>query len=282
MSETVQAGKNGAKVPAEKISPEEMLKQAVAGASKVAAPVAARARKTVRLGANGRLAAASVAALIGGLSLGLLAAPQERSGEGLAQVRADLSAGRAESARLAQEIDRLARTATALREASEAARGETKALAAALAERIGRSEQALDKRLTILAETVTRGEREQSDRIAGMIAQLEKKSQASVAAVPAKPEVKSEAKSESKPEARAAEPTQTGSLADKPKTETLDGWALRDVYDGVAILEDRRRRLVEVGRGDAVPGIGRVEAIERRGRQWVVVTRQGIITPQTW
>lgn len=278
MSETVQAGKNGAKVPAEKISPEEMLKQAVAGASKVAAPVAARARKTVRLGANGRLAAASVAALIGGLSLGLLAAPQERSGEGLAQVRADLSAGRAESARLAQEIDRLARTATALREASEAARGETKALAAGLADRIGRSEQALDKRLTILAETVTRGEREQSDRIAGMIAQLEKKSQASVAAVPAKPE----AKSESKPEARASEPTQTGSLADKPKTETLDGWALRDVYDGVAILEDRRRRLVEVGRGDAVPGIGRVEAIERRGRQWVVVTRQGIITPQTW
>lgn len=278
MSETVQAGKNGAKVPAEKISPEEMLKQAVAGASKVAAPVAARARKTVRLGANGRLAAASVAALIGGLSLGLLAAPQERSGEGLAQVRADLSAGRAESARLAQEIDRLARTATALREASEAARGETKALAAGLADRIGRSEQALDKRLTILAETVTRGEREQSDRIAGMIAQLEKKSQASVAAVPAKPE----AKSELKPEARAAEPTQTGSLADKPKTETLDGWALRDVYDGVAILEDRRRRLVEVGRGDAVPGIGRVEAIERRGRQWVVVTRQGIITPQTW
>ncbi|MDV2983712.1 UNVERIFIED_CONTAM: hypothetical protein Q9R58_05260 [Methylobacteriaceae bacterium AG10] len=278
MSETVQAGKNGAKVPAEKISPEEMLKQAVAGASKVAAPVAARARKTVRLGANGRLAAASVAALVGGLSLGLLAAPQERSGEGLAQVRADLSAGRAESARLAQEIDRLARTATALREASEAARGETKALAAGLADRIGRSEQALDKRLTILAETVTRGEREQSDRIAGMIAQLEKKSQAAVAAVPAKPE----AKSESKPEARAAEPTQTGSLADKPKTETLDGWALRDVYDGVAILEDRRRRLVEVGRGDAVPGIGRVEAIERRGRQWVVVTRQGIITPQTW
>ena len=62
----------------------------------------------------------------------------------------------------------------------------------------------------------------------------------------------------------------------------MDGWAVRDVYDGVAVLEDRRRRLVEVGRGDAVPGIGRVEAIERRGRQWVVVTRQGIITPQAW
>ena len=27
----------------------------------------------------------------------------------------------------------------------------------------------------------------------------------------------------------------------------------------------------------SVPGIGRVEAIERRGRQWVVVTAKGFI-----
>lgn len=275
MSETVQAGKRAANAPAGTVSPEEMLKQAVVGAkaAPAAAPVAPLARKTIRLGANGRLAAASAAALIGGLSLGLLVAPQERSGEVLAQVQAELSKGRQETARLSQELDRLARTATALREASEAARSETKLLAANLGDRITRSEQALDKRLTGLSETMTRSEREQSERIAGMIAQLEKKTPAAAVA-PAKPDPK--------PEARAAEPTQTGSLPDKPKTETVEGWALRDVYDGVAILEDRRRRLVEVGRGDAVPGIGRVEAIERRGRQWVVVTRQGIITPQTW
>jgi hypothetical protein len=276
MSETVQAGKRAANAPAGTVSPEEMLKQAVVGAkaAPAAAPVAPPARKTIRLGANGRLAAASAAALIGGLSLGLLAAPQERSGEVLAQVQAELSKGRQETARLSQELDRVARTATALREASEAARSETKLLAASLGDRITRSEQALDKRLTGLSETMTRSEREQSERIAGMIAQLDKKVPAAGSAVPTKPDPKTEA--------RAPEPTQTGSLPDKPKTETLDGWALRDVYDGVAILEDRRRRLVEVGRGDSVPGIGRVEAIERRGRQWVVVTRQGLITPQTW
>ncbi|BAU88621.1 hypothetical protein MPPM_0016 [Methylorubrum populi] len=275
MSETVQAGKSAAKTPAGTMSPEEMLKRAVAGAKagSAAAPTTPSARRSLRLGANGRLAAASAAALIGGLSLGLLAAPQERSGDIFAQVQAELSAGRQETTRLAQEIDRLARTATALREASEAARNETKSLASSLGDRIGRSEQAFEKRLTSLTESVTRSEREQSERIAGMIAQLEKKTPAAAVA-PAKPDPK--------PEARAAEPTQTGSLPDKPKTETVEGWALRDVYDGVAILEDRRRRLVEVGRGDAVPGIGRVEAIERRGRQWVVVTRQGIITPQTW
>lgn len=280
MSETVQAGKSGAKVPTGVISPEELLKQAVAGAKAgpATAPAALLARKNFFLGAHGRLAAASAAALIGGLSLGLLAAPQGQSDEGIAQIRSELAAGRVESARLAQEVDRLARIATSLREASEAARGESKALAAGLGERIGRSEQALDKRLANLSETMSRSEREQTERFSGMITGLEKKSQAAAPPVLPKPEVKSEAKAEP----RSTEPTQTGSLPDKPKTETLEGWALREVYDGVAILEDRRRRLVEVGRGDAVPGIGRVEAIERRGRQWVVVTRQGIITPQAW
>ncbi|WP_455965408.1 hypothetical protein [Methylorubrum aminovorans] len=257
-----------------------MLKQAVAGAKAgpATAPAALLARKNFLLSAHGRLAAASAAALIGGLSLGLLAAPQGQSDDGIAQIRSELAAGRVESARLAQEVDRLARIAMSLREASEAARGEAKALAAGLGERIGRSEQALDKRLANLSETMSRSEREQTERLSGMIAALEKKSQAAATPVSPKPEVKTEAKAEP----RMPEPTQTGSLPDKPKTETLEGWALRDVYDGVAILEDRRRRLVEVGRGDAVPGIGRVEAIERRGRQWVVVTRQGIITPQAW
>ncbi|MEH3116698.1 MAG: hypothetical protein PGN25_03585 [Methylorubrum populi] len=280
MSGTVEADKPAAKKPVAAVSPEEMLKQAVAGTPKADPATAASlsaepARKPFRPGANGRLAAASVAALACGLSIGLMAAPQERAGEALAQLRTELAAGRSESARLAQEIERLARTTTGLREASEAARHETKALGSSLTERIGRSEQALDRRLMALSETVVRNEREQGERLAGMIAQLEKKSPPSTAAVtPAKPEAK--------PEARMPEPTQTGSLPDKPKTETLEGWALRDVYDGVAILEDRRRRLVEVARGDAVPGVGRVDAIERRGRQWIVVTRQGVITPQPW
>ncbi len=34
--------------------------------------------------------------------------------------------------------------------------------------------------------------------------------------------------------------------------------------------------------GDTLPGAGRVEAIERQGRQWVVVTRQGFVTPKEW
>jgi hypothetical protein len=277
MPETIEPRKGATGQPITQPSPVEMLKQAVAGgpkaAAKAAPSAAAPTRKAFHLGANGRLAAASVAALVGGVCLGLVAAPQERSGAALAQVQAELSAGRSEAAGFAQEIDRLARTVTALRDASEAARGDTKALGHTVTDRLSRTEQTLDKRLSSLSDTVARVERDQTERMTSAIAQWEKKLQP-VAAAPAK--------AESKPETRAAEPTQTGSLPDKPKSDTLEGWALRDVYDGVAVLEDRRRRLVEVGRGDAVPGIGRVEAIERRGRQWVVVTRQGVITPQAW
>lgn len=283
MSETIEGGKGATGKPMAQPSiaqpsPVEMLRQAVAGGSKVGAnataPAAAPTRKSFRLGANGRLAAASVTALVGGVCLGLVAAPREQSGSVLAQVQAELSAGRSDAARFAQEIDRLARTVTALRETSEASRNETKALGSTLTDRFNRTEQALDKRLANLSEAVVRVERDQAERMTNAIVQWEKKLQPVAAATPAK--------SEPKLETRAPEPAQTGSLPDKPKANTLEGWALRDVYDGVAILEDRRRQLVEVGRGDAVPGIGRVEAIERRGRQWVVVTRQGVITPQAW
>lgn len=281
MAETIEAEKAAS---AGKASPEEMLKQAVGvAAAKPAAPVEsasapAPTRRPFRLNANGRLAAASCIALVGGIciGLGLAASPKERSGEALAQLRAGIEAGRAETLRLSQDMERLARTASAFRETSEALRTETKALNGTLGERIGRLEQGLDKRLASLSDTLVQSEREQGARLAGLTTLMDKKLQPALPALP-----KPEAKVEPKPETRA-EPVQTGSLPDRPKVETVEGWAVRDVYDGVAILEDRRRRLVEVGAGDAVPGVGRVEAIERRGRNWVVVTRQGLITPQAW
>lgn len=286
MAETVGANKASG---AGKASPEELLKQAVGGpAAKPAAPVesgrdaAAPERRRFRLNATGRLAAASCAALAAGLciGLGLASSPKERSGEALVQLRAGIEAGRADTLRLSQDLDRLARTASALREASEAMRTETKALGTALGERMGRLEQGVDKRLAALSDTIAQAEREQGARLASLTALVDKRLAPALPPLP-KPEAKAESKPETRSETRP-EPVQTGSLPDRPKVETVEGWAVRDVYDGVAILEDRRRRLVEVGAGDAVPGVGRVEAIERRGRNWVVVTRQGLITPQAW
>jgi hypothetical protein len=62
---------------------------------------------------------------------------------------------------------------------------------------------------------------------------------------------------------------------EKPKIPP-NGYVLRDVEDGVAIIEDRTG-LHEVVPGQVLAGIGRVESIERRGHRWVVVTSDGLI-----
>jgi hypothetical protein len=66
-----------------------------------------------------------------------------------------------------------------------------------------------------------------------------------------------------------------------PKTElgrlpTVDGWRLRDVANGGALIEGRDG-LYEVYAGDPIPGIGRVDAIRRQDGRWVVVTSKGLI-----
>ena len=56
----------------------------------------------------------------------------------------------------------------------------------------------------------------------------------------------------------------------------LNGYVLREVRNGAALVENRAG-LIEVIPGDILPGAGRVRAIERKGRQWVVVTSGGTI-----
>ncbi len=79
----------------------------------------------------------------------------------------------------------------------------------------------------------------------------------------------------------------TGSIApaptpaDAPKVElarlpTVEGWVLRGVSNGVALIEGRRG-IYEVYAGDPVPGAGRVDAIRRQDGRWVVVTSKGLI-----
>ena len=60
-----------------------------------------------------------------------------------------------------------------------------------------------------------------------------------------------------------------------------NGYVLREVVNGAALLESRTG-LREVVPGDALPGLGRVRSIERRGKQWVVVTTGGVIDSQSY
>jgi len=78
--------------------------------------------------------------------------------------------------------------------------------------------------------------------------------------------------------AAAAAPTPA---AASPKPEvarlpTVEGWILRDVARGGALIESRRG-MYEVYAGDPVPGLGRVDAIRKQDGRWVVVTSKGLI-----
>jgi hypothetical protein len=57
---------------------------------------------------------------------------------------------------------------------------------------------------------------------------------------------------------------------------TVEGWVLRDVADGGALIEGRRG-MYEVYAGDAIPGLGRVDAIRKQDGRWVVVTSKGLV-----
>lgn len=66
------------------------------------------------------------------------------------------------------------------------------------------------------------------------------------------------------------------------KAVTVGGWVLRDVYDGMALVEARGGGLREVEPGEYLPGAGQVRSIERRGRGWVVMTSRGVIDKATF
>jgi hypothetical protein len=73
-----------------------------------------------------------------------------------------------------------------------------------------------------------------------------------------------------KTEAKLDAKTEVGRLP------TVEGWVLRDVAYGSALI-DSRRGTYEVYAGDMIPGLGRVDAIRRQDGHWVVVTSRGLI-----
>lgn len=193
----------------------------------------------------------------------------DRSGTAFGIRRAE-----ADTARLATDLRALKASLEALRDGVERARADQAGRLAQIGERLdraGRAEQEVALKLAALSERL-----EGTGKIAERLDRIER--QASVSA-PAKL-------------ASATPEIQTGSIAPatppapvpveaKAKPAVLEGWVLRDVDDGVALIEGRNQRLVEVGPGDVVPGTGgRVESIERRGKTWLVITSKGVIGTQ--
>ena len=71
----------------------------------------------------------------------------------------------------------------------------------------------------------------------------------------------------------------TVKLAPAPETRptTIEGWKLRDVTNGTAVLEGPSGTWRAV-RGDTVPGLGRVDSIFQWGNRLMVATSKGLVS----
>ncbi|QOZ27903.1 hypothetical protein [Bradyrhizobium sp. CCBAU 51753] len=78
------------------------------------------------------------------------------------------------------------------------------------------------------------------------------------------------------PQATAAAASPAAPKPEVGRLPVVEGWALRDVGHGSALIEGRGG-VYEVYAGDPVPGLGRVDAIRRQDGRWVVVTSRGLI-----
>jgi hypothetical protein len=73
-------------------------------------------------------------------------------------------------------------------------------------------------------------------------------------------------------------PPQTVAGGPATRAGALEGWVVRDVQRGTALIEGRMG-LIEVDQGDGVPGLGRIDSIRKQDGRWVVVTSKGTIMP---
>jgi hypothetical protein len=189
-------------------------------------------------------ASVAIAAAFGGL-VGSL------STYGLASPKADP----AEPARdLQAALTQVTKDVVALKTSIDAANRAATSQMGKITERFDRSERAQAEpaaKIAALTETVTRLEKriaanaEASRDITGSVPDRA----ASAAAVAAK---------------------------DQSKAAIVNGWILRDIYHGRALVESRTG-LYEVAPGGNLPGIGKVETITQQNGRWVVVTPKGLI-----
>ena len=90
-----------------------------------------------------------------------------------------------------------------------------------------------------------------------------------------------DAKGSVKPVARVVAPAPAPALsATAGGAKPIGDYMVREVQDGIALVQGRAGGLYEVGPGDWLPGAGKVLGVEKIGRKWVVVTESGRIDGQ--
>jgi hypothetical protein len=155
----------------------------------------------------------------------------------------------------------------ALRSAIQQLSGDVASLKAS----IESSTKSANAQMAKIAERVDRAERAQAEpaqRIAKLSEMLERLDKRTAAAA--------------QTQLQAQAPDITGSIAPKQQDRpaVVNGWVLREVFRGGAMVENDRMGLFEVVPGANLPGLGRVETIRRQDGRWVVVTPKGFIVSQ--
>jgi hypothetical protein len=280
LAEAIEAARKPTEAPAPEKGPEPAAMKVEArridGPPRVVTPAPARHRYALQ-------AAAVILALgagwIGGshLSAGTPASTTapvwaEAASAGIRDNRDDL-------VRLAGDVRALKVTLEGLKDALDKPRPE--AGTRQVMERLERSERvALDAsaRLAKVAEQLDRIEREPAKAAGSLTERLERiERQVIATANTVAGSAPAPVAAAAKPAAPIPDPMQTASLPKPdPRQTPIQGWLLLEVYDGSALVEGPTK-VHEVAPGQTLPGIGKVQSIEKRGKAWIVVTDKGFI-----
>jgi hypothetical protein len=161
--------------------------------------------------------------------------------------------------RQAEDVKGLKASVEAMKQGLDATKSDMAGALSQLSGKLDRVDQGTAQKLAKIAERLDQLERKPDPMPTGSIAPQPPARAAGVPPLPSAPPVK--------PVEAAAPPA---------SRQPIPGFVLRDVYQGIALVEGRGGYR-EVRVGEPIPGAGKVEAIERRGRRWVVVTSQGLI-----
>jgi hypothetical protein len=222
--------------------PEAAAAEASSGKRRIGAMAAVVALATVAGALGGALATAGVGKLMAGDSASVSAKDSALEAT-VARIDADIVA-------LKASLDHTAKTgATQFNKTSDRLDKVEKAQAEPAA-KLAKLSEAVDKLRTAQASATSAQAQAKDVNVTGSVPQQVAAAAAPVAAAPPKPEV--------------------------PRMPTVEGWVLRDVANGSALIEGRRG-MYEVFAGDPIPGLGRVDAIRKQDGRWVVVTSKGLI-----
>ena len=172
--------------------------------------------------------------------------------------------------RQAEDVKALRASVDAVRQGLDATKSDMSGAISQLSGKLDRVDQGTAQKLAKIAERLDQLERKPDPMPTGSIAPQPPLRPAGVGTVPMPAMQPLAPQPPVKPAEAAVQPPAA------PPKQPIPGYVLRDVYQGTALVQGRGGYR-EVRVGEPIPGAGRVESIERRGRRWVVVTSLGLI-----